>query len=71
MYMFPQEVKLLSTFALKVGFIEHLLIHPQPVATIEKYLVKCRDMGFDVIELSKGFLSLPGEDSSGGNGSKT
>lgn len=32
------------------------------MATIEKYLVKCKDLGFDVIELSKGFLSLPGDD---------
>jgi len=44
------------------GFAEHLLLHPKPVATIEKYLVKCKDLGFDVIELSKGFLSLPGDD---------
>jgi len=47
---------------LKVGFIGHLLTHRQPVATIEKYLQKCKDLGFNVIELSKGFLSLPGED---------
>jgi phosphosulfolactate synthase (CoM biosynthesis protein A) len=45
-----------------VGFVGHLLTHPNPVATIEKYLVKCKDLGFDVIELSKGFLSLPGDD---------
>lgn len=42
--------------------MEHLLLHPSPVATIEKYLVKCKGLGFDVIELSKGFLSLPGDD---------
>ena len=49
-------------FTLKIGFVEHLLTHPKPVATVEKYLVKCKDLGFDVIELSKGFLSLPGDD---------
>ena len=32
------------------------------MTTIETYLVKCKDLGFDVIELSKGFLSLPGDD---------
>ena len=42
--------------------MEHLLTHPNPVATLEKYLVKCRELGFDVIELSKGFLSLPADD---------
>ena len=61
MSMYQLEVMLYLCW-LTAGFVEHLLTHPQPVATIEKYLVKCKDLGFDVIELSKGFLSLPGDD---------
>ena len=61
MYMCLQEVHLNNDILIR-GFIEHLLTHPSPVATIEKYLLKCKELGFDVIELSKGFLSLPGDD---------
>lgn len=60
-YTFQPEV-VQNYYTLSAGFIEHLLTHSQPVATTEKYLVKCKELGFDVIELSKGFLSLPGDD---------
>ncbi|KNG90555.1 hypothetical protein ANOM_001541 [Aspergillus nomiae NRRL 13137] len=44
------------------GWAEHLLTHPDTNAVFDKYLQKCRDLGFDVIELSSGFLSLPEDD---------
>lgn len=44
------------------GWAEHLLTHPDPNAVFDKYLSKCKDLGFDVIELSSGFLSFPEED---------
>src|SRR6266511_2580738 len=28
-------------------------------SAVDKYLTKCKDLGFDVIEVSTGFLSLP------------
>ncbi|OGM51131.1 fungal specific transcription factor domain protein [Aspergillus bombycis] len=44
------------------GWAEHLLTHPDTNAVFDKYLQKCRDLGFDVIELSSGFLSFPEDD---------
>jgi len=44
------------------GFMEHLLTHPEVFTVVDKYLQKCKDVGFDVIELSSGFLSFPPDD---------
>ncbi|EAW15135.1 phosphosulfolactate synthase [Aspergillus clavatus NRRL 1] len=44
------------------GWAEHLLTHPDPNTVFDKYLKKCKDLGFDVVELSSGFLSLPEDD---------
>ncbi|KAE8333769.1 hypothetical protein BDV39DRAFT_188148 [Aspergillus sergii] len=44
------------------GWAEHLLTHPDTSAVFDKYLQKCKDLGFDVIELSSGFLSFPEDD---------
>ncbi|RAH70812.1 phosphosulfolactate synthase [Aspergillus aculeatinus CBS 121060] len=44
------------------GWAEHLLTHPDANAVFDKYLRKCKDLGFDVIELSSGFLSIPEDD---------
>ncbi|KAF2104082.1 sulfonate biosynthesis enzyme [Rhizodiscina lignyota] len=44
------------------GWAEHLLTHADAPAVMEKYLRKCKDLGFDVIEISSGFLSLPPDD---------
>lgn len=44
------------------GWIEHILTQPDSTTVVEKYLCKCKDIGFDVIELSSGFLSFPPED---------
>ncbi|RMJ27323.1 Sulfonate biosynthesis enzyme [Aspergillus sp. HF37] len=44
------------------GWAEHLLTHPDPNSVFDRYLTKCKDLGFDVIELSSGFLSIPEDD---------
>jgi len=44
------------------GWMEHILTQSDPVAAADKYLAKCKDLGFDVIELSSGFLSFPADD---------
>ncbi|KAJ5640392.1 hypothetical protein N7528_000017 [Penicillium herquei] len=44
------------------GWAEHLLTHPDVDTIFDRYLKKCKELGFDVIELSAGFLSIPGDD---------
>jgi phosphosulfolactate synthase (CoM biosynthesis protein A) len=45
------------------GWMEHILASSSDVGTaVDKYITKCKDLGFDVIEVSTGFLSLPGDD---------
>ncbi|KAF2260308.1 coma-domain-containing protein [Lojkania enalia] len=44
------------------GWIEHVLTQSDAVEAVDKYLAKCKDVGFDVIEISTGFLSLPPDD---------
>lgn len=46
------------------GWMEHILSSSggDTVGAVDKYLAKCKDVGFDVIEISTGFLSLPGDD---------
>lgn len=46
------------------GWMEHVLASSggDVPAAVDKYLAKCKDLGFDVIELSTGFLSLPRDD---------
>ncbi|KAK5461363.1 hypothetical protein LTS15_003426 [Exophiala xenobiotica] len=44
------------------GWIEHILTQPDAHIAVDKYLKKCKDIGFDVIELSSGFLSFPPDD---------
>ncbi|KAE8453300.1 hypothetical protein EG329_011367 [Mollisiaceae sp. DMI_Dod_QoI] len=44
------------------GFMEHLLVHPEVMTVVDRYLQKCKDVGFDVVELSSGFLSFPPDD---------
>ncbi|KAK5027442.1 hypothetical protein LTS07_007044 [Exophiala sideris] len=44
------------------GWAEHMLTQPDATTVMEKYLRKCKDIGFDVVELSSGFLSLPPDD---------
>ena len=44
------------------GWMEHILTQPDSNTTVERYLSKCKDLGFDVIEISSGFLSFPADD---------
>src|SRR5204863_9829950 len=38
------------------GFIEYVLT--QGPSVVERYIGECRDLGFDVIEISSGFLTM-------------
>lgn len=42
------------------GFIEHVLA--QGADAVENYIRECRDLGFDIIEISCGFITIPMED---------
>lgn len=42
------------------GFIEYVLT--QGEAAVERYLRACAELGFDIIEVSAGFISIPTED---------
>ncbi|HET8606320.1 MAG TPA: phosphosulfolactate synthase [Gaiellaceae bacterium] len=42
------------------GFLEHVLA--QRGDAVERYLEECRDLGFDLVEISAGFVTLPIED---------
>ncbi len=42
------------------GFIEYVLT--QGSDAVERYLLECREVGFDIVELSTGFITLPEDD---------
>jgi phosphosulfolactate synthase (CoM biosynthesis protein A) len=42
------------------GFIERVLTHGPGM--VDRYLEECREMGFDIVEVSSGFISVPLED---------
>jgi phosphosulfolactate synthase (CoM biosynthesis protein A) len=42
--------------------MEHILTQSDPTTAVDRYLKKCKDVGFDVIEISAGFLSIPQDD---------
>ncbi len=42
------------------GFIEHVLT--QGPDAVDSYLKECRELGFDIIEISTGFISMPVDD---------
>jgi phosphosulfolactate synthase (CoM biosynthesis protein A) len=42
------------------GFVEHVLT--QGPAAVDHYLGECRELGFDVVEISNGFISIPEDD---------
>ncbi|KAI9705719.1 MAG: hypothetical protein M1820_005130 [Bogoriella megaspora] len=44
------------------GWMEHVLTQSNTGIAVDKYLAKCKDVGFDVIEVSSGFLSFPAND---------
>jgi phosphosulfolactate synthase (CoM biosynthesis protein A) len=42
------------------GFMEHVLV--QGTEAVRQYVVECKKLGFDVIEISAGFVSIPTDD---------
>lgn len=42
------------------GFIEYVLTHG--VAAVDKYIQTCKKLGFDIIEISSGFITIPTDD---------
>jgi len=42
------------------GFIEHVLV--QGDEAVRRYVAECKKLGFDVIEISAGFVSIPTDD---------
>ena len=42
------------------GFIEYVLT--QGPAAVDRYLGECRELGFDIVEVSSGFITLPADD---------
>ena len=42
------------------GFIEYVLT--QGAAAVHRYIRECQELGFDIIEISSGFLSVPTDD---------
>jgi phosphosulfolactate synthase (CoM biosynthesis protein A) len=42
------------------GFIERVLT--QGPDAVDRYIRECRDLGFDIIEISSGFITLPADD---------
>jgi phosphosulfolactate synthase (CoM biosynthesis protein A) len=43
------------------GFIEHVLAR-EGAGAVKRYLGECQALGFDVVELSTGFITLPPDD---------
>src|SRR5437870_13840823 len=42
------------------GFIERVLT--QGADAVDRYIRECRDLGFDMVEISSGFIALPAAD---------
>jgi phosphosulfolactate synthase (CoM biosynthesis protein A) len=42
------------------GFIEYVLT--QGPEAVDRYVQECRDLGFDIIEISSGFITIPTDD---------
>jgi phosphosulfolactate synthase (CoM biosynthesis protein A) len=42
------------------GFIEYVLT--QGPEAVRRYLAECRDLGFDIVEVSSGFITVPPDD---------
>jgi phosphosulfolactate synthase (CoM biosynthesis protein A) len=42
------------------GFIEYVLT--QGPAAVERYIQECKELGFDIVEISSGFITIPTDD---------
>jgi phosphosulfolactate synthase (CoM biosynthesis protein A) len=65
--MDPKEVKAINDLAHQYGvlsstggFMEYVLT--QGADAVKQYIQACKDVGFDIIEISTGFISIPTED---------
>ena len=43
------------------GFIEYVLT--QGTAAVDRYIDECKKVGFDILEISSGFITIPTDDS--------
>lgn len=66
-FMNPKKIKELNDLAHQYGvlvstggFMEYVLTKGKE--SVKKYIVECREMGFDIIEISTGFISIPTSD---------
>src|SRR5438105_2064339 len=66
--LFPRDklvelIELCHRYDVKVstgGFIEYVLT--QGAQAVERYLDECKAVGFDIVEVSSGFITLPADD---------
>ncbi len=56
MGVYVDSLKFVSTG----GFIEHVLT--QGAEAVHRYIEGCRDVGFDILEISSGFITIPVDD---------
>ncbi|HKE27455.1 MAG TPA: phosphosulfolactate synthase [Bryobacteraceae bacterium] len=42
------------------GFLERVLVHGEK--SVDRYIRECRDIGFDIVEISCGFITIPVDD---------
>jgi len=42
------------------GFLERVLVHGE--TSVDRYIRECRDIGFDIVEISCGFITIPVDD---------
>src|SRR6266568_7907456 len=42
------------------GFIEHVLA--QGADAVHRYIRECKELGFDIVEVSSGFITIPADD---------
>lgn len=64
-YIIPESYRAwVDCYVSTGGYIERVLATSPGTSSshVSKYLKTCKDTGFDVLELSSGFLSIPTED---------
>jgi len=66
-FMNPDKIRKLNDLAHEYGvlvstggFIEYVLTKGKE--SVKKYIHECKEMGFDIIEVSTGFISIPSDD---------
>ncbi len=66
-FMNPQRIRAINELAHEYGtlvstggFIEYVLRYGREA--VRKYITECRELGFDIIEISTGFITIPTDD---------